>query len=172
MSFVNLRRTGMWMCVVAAALSPALTGCAQRRRGPASVIDMSDTSTAGQLIAGFYGVEEKKWRWTAGQFSVVLQPPPGADERGGNLQLAFFVPGEQLAKIGPMTLTASVEDQELGAQTFTQGGFLTYSREVPAAALKSNLVRVDFSFDKSYSPGNGDARVLGAVVSKIGLASK
>jgi hypothetical protein len=135
------------------------------------VIDMSDPSTAGQLTAGFYGVEGKKWRWTTSQFSVLLEPPPGADERGGKLQLAFFVPGEQLAKTGPMTLTASVEDHELGSQIVTQGGFLTYSRAVPAAALKSNLVRVDFSFDKSYTPGNGDARTLSAVVSKISLSS-
>jgi hypothetical protein len=169
---VNLHRTGMWAGLAAAALTLWLAGCTPRRKGPASVIDMSDTSTAGQLTAGFYGVEEKKWRWTAGQFSVVLQPPPGSDEKGGYLQLAFFVPGEQLAKIGPMALSASVDDHELGAQTITQGGFLTYSREVPAAALKSNLVRVDFSFDKSYSPENGDARTLGAVVSNITLRSK
>src|SRR5262245_31837039 len=71
---VSLHRTGMGMGVAAVVLSLALTGCIGRRRGPASVIDMSDTSTAGQLIAGFYGVEGKKWRWTAGQFSVVLQP--------------------------------------------------------------------------------------------------
>jgi len=155
-----------------AAAIALLPGCTSDRKGMASVIEMSDASTAGQLTGGFYGLEGGKWRWTAGQFSVVLQPPPGADDKGGLLRLSFFVPGEQLQKIGPMTLTGSVEDYDLEAQTISSGGFVTYSKPVPAAALKSNLVRVNFSFDKSYQPGNGDARTLGVVVSKVSLRSE
>jgi hypothetical protein len=161
-------QAGLAAALLSLAILPA---CTERRKGPASVIEMSDPSTVGQLTEGFYGLEGNKWRWTAGQFSVFLQPPPGADDKGGYLQLAFFIPGDQLAKIGPMKLTASVEDLDLEGQTITQGGFLTYSRAVPAEALKSNLVRVYFSFDKSYLPGNGDARSLGAVVSKVSLRS-
>jgi hypothetical protein len=168
MPFVKRIRGAIGL-VLAIALMLAMPGCSRRRKGPASTIDMSDQTTAAQLTGGFYGLEGNKWRWTSGQFSVVLPAPPGADDKGGYLQLAFFIPSEQLAKTGPMTLTASVEDYDLESETITKGGFLTYSRAVPAAALKSNLIRVSFSFDRTYEPGNGDARSLGAVVSKIAL---
>ena len=55
-----------------------ITGCKRRDRRIrveqteedsatlASVIHMSDTRAAPQLLKGFYSIEEKSWRWTMG----------------------------------------------------------------------------------------------------------
>jgi hypothetical protein len=133
---------------------------------------MSDISAANQLTAGFYGLEENRWRWTAQTFSVLLETPPGADEKGGRLQVQLYVPDNQLRDLGPMKLMVDVDGHGLPPGTFAQEGIATYSRDVPAAALQSNLVQVTFTFDKAARPGNGDSRILGAVVSRVALASK
>ena len=159
---------------LAAALAVAVwqVACTQHRKGASSVIEVADASVTGQLAEGFYGIEDRNWRWTADRFSVMLATPPGADDRGAYLQLKFFVPDEEIQKTGPMTLRADVEEVALPPETIAKGGFVNYSREVPLAALQSNLIKVEFSFDQPYVPGNGDARRLGAVVSKVSLTSK
>ena len=136
------------------------------------MIEMSDPSDAGQLTKGFYGLEQKRWRWTAREFALVLEPPPGADERGANLEVALFIPDSQIQQLGPMTLSADVDGQALPPATFTKGGGDTYSCEVPAAALRSNLVTVSFSFDKALPPGDVDGRELAAVVTRVGLVAE
>lgn len=146
-----------------------LPACQRPRRDPASVVEASDASVSNQLTAGFYGIEENRYRWTAQAFSVALRPPFGADEKGARLQLQLFIPDSQIEKLGPMTLTADVDGEDLAPETISKPGAITYSRDIPASALQSNLVEVHFSFDKSARPGNGDSRELAAVVSKVGL---
>jgi hypothetical protein len=144
----------------------AATLACSHRKPPASAVSAGDLSHAGQLVSGFYGVESKKYRWTAGDFSVALRPPPGT---GSTLRLDLFIPGAQIEKIGPMTLTADVDGYELDCKTYTAGGMHTYTREGPPEALESNLVMVHFAFDKVARPSDTDARQLGAVVSSVGL---
>jgi len=146
-----------------------LASCDVRRKGPSSAVDMADPSAAAQLVEGFYGQESNRWRWTAEHFSVLLEPPPGTDETGAYLRLKFFIPDEEIQKTGSLTLSADVESVSLSPETIEKGGFFIYSRQVPAAALQSNLVKIAFTFDKAYLPGNGDARRLGAVVERISL---
>ena len=163
----------LWlMAAIISAEVTCLSACHDRRKGLASTIDMADTSTAGQLTAGFYGLEDQRWRWTAGDFSAMLEPPPGADDRGAWLRVQFYIPDSHIRQVGPVTLTADVEGEEFLPETVTTGGSFSYSRPVPAAALRSNIVRVNFSFDKVLVPGNGDGRELGAVVTRLGLVSK
>lgn len=163
-SLIHRPRTIVLVLVLVAA-----TACNSRRPTPVSAIDVSDPETAGQLAAGFYGLENDR-RWTADEFSVLLQPPPGADEHGAYLRLKFFIPDDEIQKTGPLALEAEVENETLPAQTISRGGFYTYARQVPVEALQSSLVKVVFDFDKPYLPGNGDARRLGAVVSSVALS--
>ena len=161
-----------WM--VAAALPLILLPACQRARPKplASSVKTADPAVAHQLAAGFYGVESNAWRWTGKDFSVVLLPPQGADRRGARLQVRLFIPDRQIQQIGAMTLNADVDGHDLPSQTFTRGGAQVYTSDVPADALRSNAVPVNFSFDKAAPPAGGDARELGAVVSEIALVSR
>ena len=136
------------------------------------MVAMSDASAASQLAGGFYGLEEKRWRWAAREFAVMLEPPRNADETGAELQLQLFIPDKQIQDLGPMTLNADVDGYALEPRTLASGGGNTQTWEVPAAALRSSLVRVNFSFDKAMPPTSADARELAAVVTRAGLIVK
>jgi len=113
---------------------------------------MNDASVASQLVAGFYETEANSWRWTAGKFAVVLQPPTGSDRTGATLKVQLFIPDVQIQKLGPMTLQANLNDRPLDPQTFDKPGTYEYSRDVSADNLRSNLVPVVFRLDKFTSP--------------------
>jgi hypothetical protein len=68
-----------------------------------------------------------------------------------------------------MTVSAEIGGHSLPAQTFAKPGVYTYSARVPADALRSGLVAVDFRLDKSTVGLNGDGRDLGIVVTAVSL---
>jgi hypothetical protein len=149
-----------------------LAGCHQaRRKEPVSTISTADPTLAKQLVGGFYKIEAKSWRWTARQFVVSLLPPPGSERNGAKLSLHFFIPEANVAKLGPMTLKAEIDDLVLPPETYSRGGDCYYVREIPAKLLRTNLIPVIFSFDKAMPPAGPDGRELGAVVSLISLIS-
>lgn len=133
---------------------------------------MSATSSEVQLISGFYGLENKKWRWVARRFAVVLRPPPGSERDGAILRVQLFLPEPQIQKLGPMTLSADVGDAELQSETFAKGGIYWYTQDVPAALLRAELIPVVFSFDKAMPPSLTDGRELAAVVTQVSLDRK
>jgi hypothetical protein len=135
----------------------------------ASSVNMADPAQAAQLLNGFYAIEGGMSRWTAKTFSVLLKAPPGADPDGAELGLKLYIPDVQIHKLGAMTLRANAGGHELPARTFSQSNFYTYSAHVPADALPSGFVAVDFRLDKSSTGLNGDARELGVVVTEISL---
>jgi hypothetical protein len=152
-------------------LAAALGACHQaRRHQPVSVVNVADPTTTKQLVGGFYKIEAKTWRWTAREFIVSLLPPPGAEQKGAKLSLHFFIPDGQIAKLGPMTLTAEIDSYSLPPETYSKGGDAYYVREIPAQLLRTNLLPVIFSFDKASPPSGSDNRELGAVVSMISLS--
>jgi hypothetical protein len=148
------------------------SSCQRGTNPPVGVIQMSDAKAGKQLIAGFYDVEANSWRWTARRFAVTFPQPANAKRNGAKLQLQLFIPGSQIEKLGPMTLTADVDEHPLTPETFSAGGQYTFTRDVPADALRSNLVPVIFTFDKAVAPGPADGRELGAVISMAALISK
>jgi hypothetical protein len=171
--------SGYFRLVTARKLAIALTlililvNCHKaRRKELVSVINVADPSIAKQLVGGFYKIEAKSWRWTARQFIVSLLPPPGSEQKGAKLNLQFFIPDDQIAKLGPMTLNAEIDDFSMAPETYTKGGEHFYVREVPANLLRTNIVPVIFSFDKASPPAGVDGRELGAVVSLISLISQ
>jgi hypothetical protein len=150
------------------------SGCRRKKKvkaredGLASVVNVADPADSAQLVRGFSNVEADAWRWTTSKFSVVLRPPAGAAQNGANLEMKFTLH----EKLGPVTVNAIVNGTPLAAETFSQPGDLTYSHEVPASALGSDVVTVEFSTDKALAPTAQDKRELALIVKTIGLVSK
>jgi hypothetical protein len=133
------------------------------------MVNMADPSTAPQLVSGFHALENGAWRWTMRKFSLMLKPPPGADQNGATLRFRMFISDDQINRLGPITLSADVNGHPLDPQTFTKPGDTIYSRTVPADALKGASVKVSFSLDKVREGDNVDGRQLGVVALLIGL---
>lgn len=155
--------------VVVASVLILVSQCSRVHPQPANFIDVANTATASQLVAGFYDVEGGKWRWTARRFIVSLAPPRDADQKGAKLLLQFYLPDTQIQALGPMTLTADVDNRPLPSETYTKGGQYTYVQDVAPASLRSNLVPILFRFDKAVPPSAADGRELAAIVSKVSL---
>ena len=139
-----------------------------REEGLASVVNVADPSDSAQLVRGFSTVEADAWRWSTSKFAVVLRPPPGAAQNGAKLQLMFTL-HESVSKLGPVTVSAKVGGTPIDPETFSAAGDFTYSHNVPASALGSDVVTVEFSTDKSLAPTDRDKRELALIVKSIGL---
>jgi hypothetical protein len=165
-----------------AALVLSLAGCKsqsvsvhpQDNEAPplASSIRMSDARIEPQLVSGFYGVEQGAWRWTARQFSVVLRPPVGSAKKGATIELRLTVPPVVIEKSNTITLSATAGGKPLPPETYTQAGDYVYSRDIPSNLLADEVLRVDFSLDKSMPPSGQDLRELGVIVLSVGLNPK
>ena len=137
-----------------------------------STVKMGDPKLETQLISGFYGIEGNAWRWTAHQFTAVLKVPFGASQRGGALELSMTVPPVVIEKLKTISLAASIDGKPLPPETYTQAGPYTYKRDVPAAWLTGDSVKVEFQLDKAMPPSGADARELGIVVGSLSLEPK
>jgi len=139
---------------------------------PVSVINVADPRAAVQLTSGFYDLENDSWRWTAKSFTVTLRPPASASKNGATLQLKFTIPDVMFNRVGAMTLDGRINGLDLGAQTYSQAGDCTYTRDVPAAALLGDTVPIDFHVDKGLPPSEQDPRELAVIVTTVGLLPK
>jgi hypothetical protein len=177
------RGAGGFACQAVAILILLAPGCRDREKITvgqteeealrlASVVHVADPRSASQLVSGFYDIEQNAWRWTAGQFTVLLRPPRNAVQKGAVLKLKFSVPEPVLAKLKTISLSASLGGLDLSPETYTQAGEFTYSRDVSGAVLAGDAVKVDFSLDKSLPPNAVDQRELGVIVSNVGLEPK
>ena len=138
----------------------------------ASAVGMGDPKAETQLISGFYGVEAGAWRWTGKQFTLVLRPPAGSAQNGGKLQLKLTVPPVVIEKLKNVALSATANGSALAPESYTQPGEYVYTRDVPAAALTGESVKIDFQLDKAIPPSGGDLRELGLIVLNASLESK
>jgi hypothetical protein len=156
----------------------APVGCRRKKKGRAredglaSVINVADPADSPQLVKGFSNVEADAWRWSTSKFSVVLRPPAGAAQNGAKLQLTFTLNDGVVGKLGPVTVSAKVNGTAVDPETFSQAGDYTYAHDVPASALGSDVVTVEFSTDKALAPTDVDKRELALIVKTIGLISK
>lgn len=133
---------------------------------------MNDPGAGAQLVRGVYALEEDRWRWTSSRFTVILMPPPGAAERGARLDLMLTIPDVIVKELGSMTLSALAGEVPLAPETYTRAGEYTYTRDVPASALKGDSVSIEFATDKAIPAGKADQRELALVVTSIGLVAK
>jgi hypothetical protein len=137
-----------------------------------SVVNVNDAAASAQLVGGFHPLEAGTWRWTMKQFEVALKPPPGASEKGATLNFKLAAPEAILAKLGPVTLKATINGLALPPETYSKPGDYVYSRDVPASALKGDVVAVQFTTDKGIEPTAEDARELSLIAVSIGLEPK
>jgi hypothetical protein len=138
---------------------------------PSAISDlkMADLAHAPQLLDGFYAVEAGAWRWTAKNFTVLLKAPPGSERNGAELKLQLYLPDTQIQRLGAMTLSANAGGYSLATRTFKEAIAQTYSARVPASALQTGLVAVNFQLDKASANVEGDVRELGIVAISAGL---
>jgi hypothetical protein len=150
------------------------TGCKRRHGPPAVVTDAraGDPQVAGRFTDGFYNIEANAWRWTAKEFSITLNPPAHASERGATLVLHLVVPDPVIEHSKFVELSSSIDGLKLDPQVFAKAGPYTYERDIPAAKLQGKEVRIEFSVDHTLPPQNGDVRTLGIIVHEVGLVAK
>lgn len=170
-------------CALAAALAFAPLGCKQQKVATrptveetasrlASTVHMGDARSAGQLLSGFYGIENNAWRWTGKRFTVALGTPAGAAQKGAVLELKLTVPPVTIEKLQSVTLSGSVNGTALAPETYSRPGQYSYRRDVPASALAGDTVKASLQLDKAMPPAGADARELGIIVSSAALVSK
>src|SRR5690242_16265577 len=112
---------------------------------------MRNMDATWQLAAGIYNVENRSWRWTEGNFSIVLATPDQASRRGADLMLAFSIPDVVMRRTGPVTLTAYLNGAEVGTTTYRTSGTQRFSAPIPPDLMKQSPVAIDFHLDQ-YVP--------------------
>lgn len=138
----------------------------------ASTLNMGDPKVESQLISGFYAIEGGAWRWTARQFTAVLKTPFGASQRGGTLDFNLTVPQVVIDKLKTVSLAASIDGKPLPPETYTVAGPAEYKRDIPAAMLTGENVKVEFQLDKAMPPNGPELRELGVVANSLSLGPK
>lgn len=156
--------------VALAIISMVLCGC-HRFREPASDINMADSTKAGQLLRGFYPIENNSWRWVGHNFLVALKPVHTAG-KGARLILQLYFPTYELEQLGPITLSATIDRKSLGSEVFDTPGRFDFIKDVSARDLDTNILPVQFCFDKSLPESPSDKRELAAVVTRISLVAR
>ncbi len=178
-----MRRLRAWglslLLITGVLLAP---GCKKKRQHTflksaddgmlASMVQVADPRAAVQLVKGFYQVEGNAWRWTASHFTVALRPPRNAAQNGARLVLKFVIPDVVLQKLHSIKVSAKVNGLDLPPQEYTQAGEQTYSHDVAASALTSDVVNADFALDKFLPPSPPDKRELGVIASAVGFEAK
>jgi len=173
--------------VIAAVALPAilLAGCSGKHSNPevqndegdggkaplVATLKMADPSAKAQLAKGFYQLEANAWRWTAGDFSVVLKTPPGAAQKGATLTLTLSASDAVLKQVHSQTLTAAIGATTLKSEKYVDPGAHTFTADIPAASLAGDTVTIDFSLDNSLPPSPSDQRELGVIVTTVGIES-
>ncbi len=134
-----------------------------------SSVHMADPRATAQLLAGFYGLEQGAWRWTARKFSVALKPPPVAPGEQVHLELKLTLPEGLIDRQKSITLSAAANGVALGSETYTKPGDYVFSKPVPAEALTGEAVKVECELDKALAPSESDQRELGLVAASVAL---
>jgi hypothetical protein len=130
---------------------------------------MRNVDVARQLAAGIYGVENSDWRWTAGQFSIVLATPHGASTRGAELVFVFDIPDAIMRRTGPITLNAYLNHAAVGARTYTAAGAQRFSTMITPEFIRHSPVVIDFHLDRYVPAGVLEDRELGVVAYTVSL---
>jgi hypothetical protein len=175
----------MKFCLFVIAMACSLTEWGCRRREPirlqetdegsvglSSQVQMSDPKAAIQLLKGFHAIEQNAWRWTMGQFSITLKVPAGAGQKGAALMAKFTIPDAVITNVKSTTLTAETAGNQIGVATYRAPGDYTFNADIPAKAITSDSVTVDFALSNFLPAGSVDQRELGLVVTMISLDSK
>ena len=134
-----------------------------------AIVPANDSRVAAQLARGFYELESGTWRWTMPKFAIRFLVPVGANQKGAILKADFVLPEVIFQSTGPITLTAASGGQSFGTQSLGRVGDHSLSFSLPAEALATETITIEFSLDKSLPPGAVDPRELGLIFVQAGL---
>lgn len=137
-----------------------------------SIVQVGDPRSSIQLLRGFHEVEGNSWRWTKGKFAVTLRPPLNGERDGAYLMAKFSIAESTIKNLQEVTLSATINGVSIPGETYSKTGDYIYKKEVPAAALQSDAVTVEFLLDKYLAAGQLEGRELGIIVALIGLEAK
>ena len=121
-----------------------------------SYLRMNDPEAAGQLLSGFYDVEQNAWRWMGEQGAVVLQTP----YHPTRFEMTFFLPDTAPAR----RITVAINGRVVASQLYPGPGRYTLTVPVEVCGVAQVTVAVDQGFQAP-----GDPRRLGIIVQELGL---
>lgn len=135
-----------------------------------STVNVADPRGEPQLLEGFYGLEQRAWRWTAGKFAVLLATPADFASHESSLDLRLTVPSIVIETLGPIAVTARVNGAEVGTEVYeAPGDNLLFTSVIPEGVLTVEPARVEFELDKVIPPSDQDERSLGVIAISIAL---
>lgn len=115
-----------------------------------------------ELVDGWHEVEGAGWRWTKRKFS--LRASFDSEAKPERITMRLYVPAELFNRLGPLTLSASVDGKPFQPLTLKKPGdhkFATRFRSTRSVPLFT------FEVDKFTAPTLADPRELGIVVSSV-----
>lgn len=134
--------------------------------------NVSDEQAAAYMLHGFHNLEENQWRWVGGKFGVTLAEPEGAAQNGARLELKFAYPEAAFKKLGPLTLTATVNGQPLLPEPYKESGKFMFARDLAGSTFHGGPVTVEFTTDKAIPPTPPDVRELSIIVTDVALSAR
>ena len=127
----------------------------------------AEMARSAELVRGWHAIEYGCWRWTEREFAALLRVPP--ERTRVKLKLHFYLPEAVIARLGPISLAASVNGSPLEPQTYTAPGEYVFTRSLPAGSESAERLLAEFRLDRALPPDEDDPRERGLVVSWIGL---
>ncbi len=134
-----------------------------------STLYLADPRGTPQLLKGFHTLEQGSWRWTEKVFAVALKPPPVVPGLEVNVELTFSIAEASISRLGPLTLSATLNGSPVGSETYGQAGDYTFTKPVPADVLASETIEAAFELDKVLAPSGSDLRELGVIAVSVAL---
>ena len=134
-----------------------------------STLHLADPRGTPQLLKGFHALEQGAWRWTEKVFAVALKPPAASPGEEVNVQLTFSIAEASISRLGPLTLTATLNGSPAGSEIYDQAGDYTFTKPVPAEVLASETIEAVFELNKVLPPTGSDLRELGVIAVSVVL---
>jgi hypothetical protein len=112
------------------------------------------------LATGWHAPEESGWRWTERMFALSLSP----DRRYQRLTMRVFVPDLIFERLGPVTMSATADGNELNPVTFDKPGSHVVDRRLNLEASREHVLQ--FRLDKCWKD-DSDKRELGIIIASV-----
>ena len=119
-----------------------------------------------RLLRGLYE-SEGAWRWSARTFAFSLDVPEV--EPPIYLELEFALSEILMKDLGDVTLTARVNGEEIGRETYADHGKQRFTKAVPDRLMRPERVEVEFELDKAKRPNGPADRELGLIAISVAL---
>ena len=149
---------GFWPFGISTGLVDCVRAEVVLERKP--VLEYVAMTESEQLVTGFYGLEDNRWRWMAQRGVVLLKSPAAA----APLSVEFLVPNASPAR----RLEIQVEGRTVAERNCPGPG--TYKVTSPPLHPETPSVTVTLVADRAFSVA-GDRRELSVIITGLGFRS-